>query len=227
MTHQKVSFNNRLGINLVADLYVPKNLDRSQESIPPSWLAVRMVAVKEQSAGLYAQTMAERGFVTLAHDASYNGESGGQPHFIASSEALVEDFSAAVDFLGTKPLWTVNASASSASAAVAALVWLPRKPTRASRPSPRSACMTSGRRTRQGLAENVRHRRDQEVRGAYRGSALGRSGWRGADDGHRDAAKPHRESSEIDKEFYDYYRTPRGQHPRSSTAILAHRRRAR
>jgi len=59
-------------------------------------------AVKEQSSGLYAQTMAERGFVTIAHDPSYNGESGGQPHFTASFEALIEDFSAAVDFLSTK-----------------------------------------------------------------------------------------------------------------------------
>ncbi|HWQ93059.1 MAG TPA: alpha/beta hydrolase [Clostridia bacterium] len=99
--HQKVSFNNRLGINLVADLYIPKNLDQSKKH------AAIVVggpygAVKEQSAGLYAQTMAERGFVTIAHDPSYNGESGGQPHFTASFEALIEDFSAAVDFLGTK-----------------------------------------------------------------------------------------------------------------------------
>ena len=60
--------------------------------------------MKEQTSGLYAQTMAERGFITLAFDASYNGESGGQPHFIASLEAFVEDFSAAVDFLGVNPL---------------------------------------------------------------------------------------------------------------------------
>ena len=87
---------------MVADLYVPKNLDRSKRH------AALVVggpygAVKEQASGLYAQTMAERGFVTLAHDPSYVGESGGQPHGIASSEALVEDFSAAVDFLGGLP----------------------------------------------------------------------------------------------------------------------------
>ena len=60
--------------------------------------------MKEQTSGLYAQTMAERGFVTLAFDASYNGQSGGQPHYIASHEAFVEDFSAAVDYLGTNAL---------------------------------------------------------------------------------------------------------------------------
>src|SRR5947208_2322848 len=99
--HQKVSFHNRLGINLVADLYVPKNLDRSKKH-PAIVVGGPYGAVKEQSSGLYAQTMAERGFVTIAHDPSYNGESGGQPHFTASFEALLEDFSAAVDFLSTK-----------------------------------------------------------------------------------------------------------------------------
>ena len=100
--HRKVSFYNRLGITLVADLYVPKNIDRSQRQ------AALVVggpfgAVKEQSSGLYAQAMAERGFVALAHDPSYVGESGGQPHGLASPEALVEDFSAGVDFLGQLP----------------------------------------------------------------------------------------------------------------------------
>jgi fermentation-respiration switch protein FrsA (DUF1100 family) len=103
VVHQKVTFYNRLGINLVGDLYVPKNVDRSRRH------AAIIVGhpyggVKEQTSGLYAQTMAERGFITLAFDASYNGESGGQPHFIASHEAFVEDFSAAVDYLGTNAL---------------------------------------------------------------------------------------------------------------------------
>src|SRR5258708_635478 len=77
--HQKVSFNNRLGINLVADLYIPKNLDRTKKH-PALVVGGPYGAVKEQSAGLYAQAMAERGFITIAHDPSYNGESGGQPH---------------------------------------------------------------------------------------------------------------------------------------------------
>src|SRR5881392_1208828 len=102
VNHEKVSFYNRLGINLVADLYLPKNLHRSKKH-PAIVVGGPYGAVKEQSAGLYTQTMAERGFVTIAHDPSYNGESGGQPHFTASFEALIEDFSAAVDFLGAKP----------------------------------------------------------------------------------------------------------------------------
>jgi fermentation-respiration switch protein FrsA (DUF1100 family) len=95
-----VSFYNRLGINLVGDVYIPTNLDRSRRH-PAIVVGHPYGGVKEQTSGLYAQTMAERGFVTLAFDASYSGESGGQPHFIASPEALVEDFSAAVDYLGT------------------------------------------------------------------------------------------------------------------------------
>src|SRR5438034_1599775 len=101
--HEKVSFNNRLGINLVGDLYIPKSIDRSKKSAAII-VGHPFGGVKEQTSGLYAQQMAERGFITLAFDASYNGESGGQPRSIASPEAFVEDFSAAVDFLGTRPL---------------------------------------------------------------------------------------------------------------------------
>src|SRR2546428_12014252 len=100
--HQKVSFNNRLGINLVANLYLPKNLDRSKKH-PAIVVGGPYGAVKEQSSGLYAQTMAERGFVSIAHDPSYNGESGGGPQFTAFFRAVVEEFRGTVDFLGPKP----------------------------------------------------------------------------------------------------------------------------
>src|SRR5215218_10254619 len=97
--HQKVSFKNRLGIELVADLYSPQH--RRGRS-PALIVGHPFGGVKEQTSGLYAQKMAERGFVTLAFDASYNGESGGTPRHIASLETFVEDFSAAVDYLGTR-----------------------------------------------------------------------------------------------------------------------------
>lgn len=96
--HRKVIFKNRYGITLVADLYLPKN--RGDAKLAAIALSGPFGAVKEQSSGLYAQTLAERGFVTLAFDPSYTGESGGQPRDVASPDINTEDFSAAVDFLG-------------------------------------------------------------------------------------------------------------------------------
>lgn len=96
--HQKVTFKNRYGITLAADLYLPKN--RGGKKLAALAVSGPFGAVKEQSSGLYAQTMAERGFVTLAFDPSYTGESGGEPRNVASPDINTEDFSAAVDFLG-------------------------------------------------------------------------------------------------------------------------------
>lgn len=96
--HRKVTFKNRYGITLVADLYLPKN--RGDAKLAAIALSGPFGAVKEQSSGLYAQTLAERGFVTLAFDPSYTGESGGQPRDVASPDINTEDFSAAADFLG-------------------------------------------------------------------------------------------------------------------------------
>lgn len=98
--HQKVTFKNRYGLTLVADLYLPKN--RAAKRLPAIAVSGPFGAVKEQSSGLYAQTMAERGFVTLAFDPSYTGESSGEPRNVASPDINTEDFSAAVDFLGLR-----------------------------------------------------------------------------------------------------------------------------
>ncbi|EIE3038540.1 alpha/beta hydrolase [Escherichia coli] len=96
--HRKVTFPNRYGITLVGDLYIPK--DRGDRKLAAIAVSGPFGAVKEQSSGLYAQTLAERGFVTLAFDPSYTGESGGYPRNVASPDINTEDFSAAVDFLG-------------------------------------------------------------------------------------------------------------------------------
>ena len=176
-------------------------------------------AVKEQASGLYAQTMAERGFVTIAHDPSYVGESGGQPHGIASSEALVEDFSAAVDFLGTLPfvdrerIGVIGVCGSGGFGLAAAEI------------DPRIKAVATvsmydiGQAQRQGLAatldaaalrktlDEVAAQRWAEVDGAERTMAIGTPQVLTAS------------STAIDREFYDYYRTPRGQHPRATTAF--------
>ena len=97
---KKVNFKNRYGITLVGDLYTPKN--KPAGKMAAIAVAGPFGAVKEQASGLYAQTMAERGFVALAFDPSYTGESGGKPRDVASPDINTEDFSAAVDFLSNQ-----------------------------------------------------------------------------------------------------------------------------
>ena len=97
--HRKVTFHNRYGITLAADLYVPKG---AQGRLAAIAVCGPFGAVKEQAAGLYAQTMAERGFLTIAFDPSFTGESGGEPRYMASPDINTEDFQAAVDFLSVQ-----------------------------------------------------------------------------------------------------------------------------
>ncbi len=96
VNHRKVTFRNRYGITLAADLYEPKEICEKTAAIA---VCGPFGAVKEQSSGLYAQTMAERGFIAMAFDPSFTGESGGTPRYMASPDINTEDFQAAVDFL--------------------------------------------------------------------------------------------------------------------------------
>ena len=97
--HRKVTFRNRYGITLAADMYTPKG---AEGKLPAIAVSGPFGAVKEQSSGLYAQKMAELGFLTLAFDPSYTGESGGTPRYVASPDINTEDFCAAVDFLSVQ-----------------------------------------------------------------------------------------------------------------------------
>lgn len=99
VNHRKVTFHNRYGITLAADLYEPKNY---AGKLPAIAVCGPFGAVKEQCSGLYAQTMAEMGFLTIAFDPSFTGESGGQPRYTASPDINTEDFQAAVDFLSVQ-----------------------------------------------------------------------------------------------------------------------------
>ena len=143
----------------------------ARSGMPHSWLADPYGAVKEQASGLYAQTMAERGFITIAHDPSYVGESGGQPHGIASSEALVEDFSAAVDFLGGLPfvdrdrIGVIGVCGSGGFGLAAAEI------DPASRRSPPSACTTSARRSGRVSPPTWTQRRSERTSATSRPSA--------------------------------------------------------
>jgi len=106
VTHEKVTFKNRFGIELAADLYIPKGDKETGRQGDKKFSAIACSgpfgAVKEQSSGLYAQTLAERGFLTIAFDPSYTGESGGEPRYVSSPDINTEDFSAAVDYLMTR-----------------------------------------------------------------------------------------------------------------------------
>lgn len=97
--HCKVTFHSRYGITLAADMYIPKN---AEGKLPAIAVSGPFGAVKEQSSGLYAQAMAERDFLTIAFDPSFTGESGGSPRYVASPDINTEDFSAAVDFLSVQ-----------------------------------------------------------------------------------------------------------------------------
>ena len=99
VNHSKVTFHNRYGITLAADVYIPKN---AGGRLPAIAVCGPFGAVKEQASGLYAQTLAERGFLTIAFDPSFTGESGGQPRYVASPDINTEDFCAAVDYLSTR-----------------------------------------------------------------------------------------------------------------------------
>ncbi len=99
VNHEKVTFHNRYGITLAADMYTPKDAAGKMAAIA---VCGPFGAVKEQASGLYAQTMAERGFLTIAFDPSFTGESGGEPRYMASPDINTEDFQAAVDFLSTR-----------------------------------------------------------------------------------------------------------------------------
>lgn len=102
VTVEKETYKNRYGIEVSAEMYTSKTLDRSKRH-PAIIIGTPYGGVKEQGAGIYAMTLARRGFVTLAFDESFNGESGGEPRHVSSPDIFVEDFSAGVDFIGTRP----------------------------------------------------------------------------------------------------------------------------
>jgi fermentation-respiration switch protein FrsA (DUF1100 family) len=210
---QKVYYKNRYDIMIAADLYLPVNQDTSGK-YPAIIVGHPFGGVKEQTAGLYAQEMAKRGFVALAFDYSYGGESGGTPRQTISPEAYVEDFSASVDFLGTRPFVDRNrigviGVCGSGGFSIAATAIDHRIKALAT-----ISMYDMGRVTRQGLRDQL----DYEGRMKLI-DQLGDQRWK-----EFAGEKPiirfgtpevlPENASEIAKEFYAYYRSPRGFHPR-------------
>jgi fermentation-respiration switch protein FrsA (DUF1100 family) len=209
--HHKVTFKNRYGITLVADLYQPKNTSGKLAAIA---VCGPFGAVKEQSSGLYAQTMAERGFVTLAFDPSYTGESGGEPRNVASPDINTEDFSAAVDFLGLQSsvdrerIGIIGICGWGGMALNAAAVDKRIKAVVAITMYDMTRVMSKGYNDSVTLAQ-----RTQML------EQLSRQRWQDAEKGTPAYQPPYNElkggEAQFLVDYHDYYMTPRGYHPRA------------
>ncbi|WP_020563739.1 alpha/beta hydrolase [Methylosarcina fibrata] len=209
--HQKVTFKNRYGITLAADLYQPK---KASAKLAALVVGGPFGAVKEQSSGLYAQTMAERGFVTLAFDPSYTGESGGEPRNVASPDINTEDFSAAVDFLGLQSfvdrerIGIIGICGWGGMALNAVAVDQRVKAVVASTMYDMARLMSKGYNDSVTLEQRT-HMLEQ----------LSRQRWQDAENG-KPAYGPvmnELKGGEVQflVDYHDYYRTPRGFHPRA------------
>lgn len=213
VTHSKITFHNRYGITLAADTYVPKN---AVGKLPAIAVSGPFGAVKEQSSGLYAQTMAEYGFLAIAFDPSFTGESGGMPRYVASPDINTEDFCAAVDFLSVQENvdpdrigiigicgWggmAINAAAldTRIKATVASTMY---DMTRVNANGYFDSENTEAARYEKKKAMNVQRTQD------YKNGSYALAGG---------VVDPLPENApQFVKDYYAYYKTPRGYHPRS------------
>ena len=210
--HSKITFVNRFGITLAADMYEPAN---ASGKLPAIAVSGPFGAVKEQSAGLYAQTLAERGFLAIAFDPSYTGESGGSPRNVASPDINTEDFCAAVDFLATcdkadaDKIGILGICGWGGMAINAAAIDPRIKATVASTMYDISRVRTFGyfdKTTPDARAELRKQLADQRT-ADYRNGFYARAG------GVVDPLPP--DAPQFVKDYHDYYKTPRGYHPRS------------
>ncbi len=210
--HQKVTFKNRYGITLAADLYQPKN--HGDKRLAAIAVSGPFGAVKEQSSGLYAQTMAERGFVALAFDPSYTGESNGEPRNVASPDINTEDFSAAVDFLGLQPsvdrerIGIIGICGWGGMALNAAAVDKRIKAVATSTMYDMTRVMSKG--YNDSVTKEDRTKTLEQ---------LGQQRWRDAESGTPAFQPPYNVlkggEAQFLVEYADYYTTPRGYHPRA------------
>lgn len=212
VTREKVKFKNRYGIELAGDLYIPKN---ASDNLPAIAISGPFGAVKEQSSGLYANQMAERGFIALAFDPSYTGESSGEPRNISSPDINTEDFSAAIDFLGLHDQvdknklgiigicgfggFALNATAVDKRVKAVATTSMYNM----SRVNAEGYFGSTTLEQRTKMLEEMSLQRWEDAKNGtpkYPENGLGQT---------------NDESPQFVKEYYDYYKTERGFHPRS------------
>lgn len=211
--HSKVTFMNRYGITLAADLYIPKD---AEGKLPAIAVCGPFGAVKEQAAGLYAQTMAERGFLTLAFDPSYTGESGGEPRYVVSPDINTEDFSAAVDFLAT------NDKVDSERIGVIGICGWGGLAINAAAADPRIKATVAS--TMYDMSRvNANGYFDADDSAEARNALRKRLAAQRTEDFRNGTPKPGggvpdelpADAPQFMKDYYAYYKTPRGYHPRS------------
>jgi fermentation-respiration switch protein FrsA (DUF1100 family) len=217
VTRKPVSYKNRFGITIAADLYLPKDFDASAKC-PAIIVGAPYGGVKEQGPGIYAQNMAERGFVALAFDPSHNGYSSGEPRHISSPDLFVEDFSAAVDYLGTRPfvnrdrIGVIGMCGSGGFGISAAQVDRRIRAVATVSMYDMSRVMTNGfkdsftKEDRNRILDAVAEQRYTEFEGNVPVLTP-----RGAPIGFDNTTDP------IGREFGEFYSTPRGYHPNSIT----------
>lgn len=212
VNHSKVTFHNRYGITLAADLYVPKQAVGKLAAITVSG---PFGAVKEQSSGLYAQMLAERGFLTIAFDPSFTGESGGQPRYVASPDINTEDFCAAVDYLSTRDdvdperIGILGICGWGGMALNAAAIDTRIKATVTSTMYDMSRVTANGYFDSMDADQRYELRRQLNAQRTadYRNGTYERAG------GVVDPLPA--DAPQFVKDYYDYYKTPRGYHKRS------------
>lgn len=224
VTHEKVSYPNRYSITISADMYLPKDMDKSKK-YPALVIGTPYGGVKEQGAGIYAQTMAERGFVAIAFDESFNGESSGEPRHISSPEIFSEDFSAGVDFLGTRPfvdrnrIGAIGICGSGAFSLKAAQVDQRIKAIATASMYDMSRVIRNGWQDSMSTEERVKMLTD-----------LGKQRWKDFENGtpmlpegfpSEPTASIPEGLDPISSEFWEYYAIERGHHPRSHGPFTA------
>ena len=214
VTRKKVSFKNRYGITLVADLYLPKN--RNDQPLAAIAVSGPFGAVKEQSSGLYAQTMAERGFVTIAFDPSYTGESGGEPRGVASPDINSEDFSAAVDYLGIQKFVDRNRIGIIGICGFGGMGLNAAAVDKRIKAVATTSMYDMSRTMAKGLNDALTAKQRSQIL-----EKLGEQRWLDAEKGSATYGprnlpeKLEANADAVTREFFDYYRTERGFHERS------------
>lgn len=216
---EKVKFKNRVDITVVGNLYIPKNIDKTKKH-PAIVVGHPFGGVKEQTAGLYAQKLAERGFITLAFDASHYGESGGTPRKIEVPSTRVEDFSAAVDFLSNYPLVDEEKIGVIGICGGGGYVVSAAQIDHRMKAVATVSMYDMGRARRQGVGDTMSYedrmktldeigkQRTREFRGETRKNIRALP------------TKVDENTPAYAKEFLDYYETSRGQHPNSDAWYL-------